>query len=56
VRSSESQPKMLKLPLFKDEEDILDEEEEDEHGETLCGACGGVYSSATVEFWIACDV
>jgi len=56
VRSSESQPKMSKLPLSKDEEDILDEEEDDEHGETLCGACGGVYSSATAEFWIACDM
>lgn len=56
VRSSESQPKMSKLPLSKDEEDILDEEEDEEHGETLCGACGGVYSAQTAEFWIACDM
>lgn len=29
-------------------------EEEDEHSETLCGACGGNYSPS--EFWIGCDV
>ncbi|OAY46262.1 PHD finger protein ALFIN-LIKE 2 [Manihot esculenta] len=36
---------------------LLDEsyaEEEDEHGETLCGSCGGTYSAD--EFWIGCDV
>ncbi|KAJ0695152.1 putative chromatin regulator PHD family [Helianthus annuus] len=30
------------------------EEEEDEHGETLCGTCGGNYSGD--EFWIGCDI
>nr|XP_043609431.1 PHD finger protein ALFIN-LIKE 2-like isoform X2 [Erigeron canadensis] len=30
------------------------EEEEDEHGDTLCGTCGGNYSEA--EFWICCDI
>ncbi|CAL9081400.1 PHD finger protein [Musa troglodytarum] len=29
-------------------------EDDDEHSETLCGACGGSYSAD--EFWIACDV
>ncbi|KAK8933457.1 PHD finger protein ALFIN-LIKE 8 [Platanthera zijinensis] len=31
-----------------------DEEDEDEHGSTLCGACGDNY--ANDEFWICCDV
>ncbi|OMO70631.1 Zinc finger, PHD-type [Corchorus capsularis] len=35
----------------KDEDEGLDEEE---HGETLCGACGENYASD--EFWICCDV
>lgn len=30
------------------------DEDDDEHSETLCGACGGSYSAD--EFWIACDV
>ncbi|KAI4385651.1 hypothetical protein MLD38_003647 [Melastoma candidum] len=29
-------------------------EEEDEHSDTLCGSCGGNYS--TDEFWICCDI
>lgn len=37
----------------KDEEEGLDEEEE-EHGDTLCGACGENY--AADEFWICCDI
>ncbi|KAJ8566127.1 hypothetical protein K7X08_037242 [Anisodus acutangulus] len=36
----------------KDEEDGLNEEEE--HGDTLCGACGENYASD--EFWICCDL
>ena len=32
----------------------LEEEDEDEHGETLCGACGENYASN--EFWICCDI
>ena len=31
-----------------------DEEYDDEHGNTLCGACGQNY--ADDEFWICCDV
>ncbi|KAK7388234.1 hypothetical protein VNO78_23045 [Psophocarpus tetragonolobus] len=39
----------------KDEEDeVLDEEDIEEHGETLCGACGENYASD--EFWICCDI
>ncbi|TMW92998.1 hypothetical protein EJD97_012308 [Solanum chilense] len=41
-------------PQVKDEDDGLDEEEEDEHGDTLCGACGENYASD--EFWIFCDM
>nr|GMC65454.1 PHD finger protein ALFIN-LIKE 4-like [Ipomoea batatas] len=37
----------------KDEDDGFDEEE-DEHGDTLCGACGENYASD--EFWICCDI
>ncbi|CAL5370071.1 unnamed protein product [Camellia sinensis] len=44
VRGSESQTKFSK-PQTKDEEEGLDEEDEDEHGETLCGACGENYAS-----------
>ncbi|XP_027329672.1 PHD finger protein ALFIN-LIKE 4-like isoform X4 [Abrus precatorius] len=39
----------------EDEEDLgLEEEDEEEHGETLCGACGESY--AADEFWICCDI
>ncbi|KNA22042.1 hypothetical protein SOVF_037710 [Spinacia oleracea] len=41
-------------PLTKDEEDGFDEEFEEEHGDTLCGACGDNYASD--EFWICCDI
>jgi hypothetical protein len=30
------------------------DEDDDDHSETLCGTCGGIYS--TDEFWIGCDV
>ncbi|CAI9091723.1 OLC1v1026823C1 [Oldenlandia corymbosa var. corymbosa] len=30
------------------------DEDEDEHGETLCGSCGGNYNAD--EFWICCDI
>nr|GMD43348.1 PHD finger protein ALFIN-LIKE 1-like [Ipomoea batatas] len=30
------------------------EKDEEEHGETLCGSCGGNYNAD--EFWIGCDV
>ncbi|KAJ4842268.1 PHD finger protein ALFIN-LIKE 4 [Turnera subulata] len=54
-RGSESQGKYSKPTRLKDEDDEgLEEEEEDEHGETLCGACGENYASD--EFWICCDI
>ncbi|KAL1189109.1 PHD finger protein ALFIN-LIKE 5 [Cardamine amara subsp. amara] len=37
-----------------EEEGFEEEEDEDEHGETLCGACGDNYASD--EFWICCDI
>ncbi|CAA3028014.1 PHD finger protein ALFIN-LIKE 4-like [Olea europaea var. sylvestris] len=52
-RASESQGKFSKSEP-KDEDDGLDEEEDEEHGDTLCGACGENYASD--EFWICCDV
>ncbi|XP_022951576.1 PHD finger protein ALFIN-LIKE 4-like isoform X2 [Cucurbita moschata] len=54
-RSSEPQIKTTKAVQSKDEdEEGLDEEDEEEHGETLCGACGENYASD--EFWICCDI
>lgn len=35
------------------EEEGSDEEDEDEHSDTLCGACGD--GDGTDEFWICCD-
>ncbi|XP_074576570.1 PHD finger protein ALFIN-LIKE 4-like [Curcuma longa] len=53
TRVSESQAKFPKAQVME-EDDELDEEEEDEHGDTLCGACGDNYASD--EFWICCDI
>ena len=52
-RGSES-AKYLKGGQPKDEEEGLDEVDEEEHGDTLCGACGENYASD--EFWICCDI
>ncbi|KAK0572389.1 hypothetical protein LWI29_030914 [Acer saccharum] len=52
-RSSES-GKYPKSVQPKDEDEGMDEEEEEEHGDTLCGACGENY--AADEFWICCDI
>ncbi|KAK2371226.1 PHD finger protein ALFIN-LIKE 5 [Trifolium repens] len=46
------QPKAALLP--KDEEEGLEEHEDDEHGEAMCGACGD--SNGADEFWICCDI
>ncbi|KVI01178.1 hypothetical protein Ccrd_020573 [Cynara cardunculus var. scolymus] len=48
-RGSESQGKYG----GKGDEEGLEEEDE-EHGDTLCGACGENYASD--EFWICCDI
>ncbi|XP_031110408.1 PHD finger protein ALFIN-LIKE 4-like [Ipomoea triloba] len=52
---SKPNPKSVKYSKVqtKDEDDGFDEEE-DEHGDTLCGACGENYASD--EFWICCDI
>ena len=52
-RVSDSHPKYLKGQP-KEEDDELDEDDEEEHGDTLCGACGDNYASD--EFWICCDI
>ncbi|KAM7491918.1 hypothetical protein LguiA_034839 [Lonicera macranthoides] len=48
-KSNNEQPKVN--PRLYDESYV---EDEDEHGETLCGSCGGNYSAD--EFWIGCDI
>lgn len=48
-----SEPVKFSKPA-KDEDEVVDEEDEEEHGETLCGACGENY--AADEFWICCDI
>jgi len=47
-RGSESQEK-----YSKDEGTL--EKDDEEHGETLCGACGENYAVDAYEFWICCD-
>ncbi|XP_073048333.1 PHD finger protein ALFIN-LIKE 5-like [Primulina eburnea] len=46
-------PEKISVSQAKDDEEGLDEEE-DEHGDALCGACGENYASD--EFWICCDL
>ncbi|KAE8678743.1 PHD finger protein ALFIN-LIKE 4 [Hibiscus syriacus] len=53
ARGSES-AKYLKIMQPTDEDEGLDEEDEEEHGNTLCGECGENY--AEDEFWICCDI
>ncbi|CAI9101463.1 OLC1v1038796C1 [Oldenlandia corymbosa var. corymbosa] len=54
-RQPESQPRAVKMSPPKDEEESVDTDEDDEEqGATLCGACGDNY--ATDEFWICCDM
>ena len=50
-RSGEVQSKLEKKGKPEPAND--EEEEEDEHGDTLCGICGGLYGAN--EFWIGCD-
>lgn len=53
-RSNDGQAKStLKLADEKLADESYEEDEE-EHGETLCGSCGGNYSAD--EFWIGCDI
>ncbi|GAV56965.1 PHD domain-containing protein/DUF3594 domain-containing protein [Cephalotus follicularis] len=53
-RVSESQDKYVKVMQAKDGDEEGLEDEDDERGETLCGACGESYASD--EFWICCDI
>ncbi|XP_059662034.1 PHD finger protein ALFIN-LIKE 4-like isoform X2 [Cornus florida] len=54
-QGSVSQGKYTKTLQLRDEDDDgLEEEEDEEHGDTLCGACGENYASN--EFWICCDL
>ncbi|GJW77530.1 PHD finger protein ALFIN-LIKE 1-like protein [Tanacetum coccineum] len=50
-RSSDGQVKSVQKPPA---EESYEEEEEDEHGDTQCGSCGGNYNGD--EFWIGCDI
>jgi PHD-finger len=40
--------------LVEDRGEEEDDDDEEEHGDTLCGACGENYASD--EFWICCDI
>ncbi|KAI3525761.1 hypothetical protein L1887_04824 [Cichorium endivia] len=42
------------MPKVAIEENYEEEDEEDEHGDTQCGSCGGNYNGD--EFWIGCDI
>ncbi|KAB2072525.1 hypothetical protein ERO13_A07G020800v2 [Gossypium hirsutum] len=54
-QGSEAQTKYSKAVPSQDEvDDGIEEEDEDEHGEALCGACGENYAGD--EFWICCDI
>ncbi|ESW08860.1 hypothetical protein PHAVU_009G080400 [Phaseolus vulgaris] len=53
-RGSESQEKYSKSMESKDEGAL--EKYDEEHGETLCGACGENYAIDADEFWICCDI
>ncbi|KAF1859623.1 hypothetical protein Lal_00010207 [Lupinus albus] len=52
MRAPEAQGRQSKALQPKDEDEEVEELDEDEHGETLCGACG----DATDDFWICCDI
>nr|KAJ0208366.1 hypothetical protein LSAT_V11C500257330 [Lactuca sativa] len=55
AKGSEPPAKFPKVSTPKDDDDEgLDDEDEEEHGDTLCGSCGENYASD--EFWICCDI
>ncbi|KAK7389650.1 hypothetical protein VNO78_24869 [Psophocarpus tetragonolobus] len=54
ARAPETQSRQSKTLQPKEDDEELDEQDDDEHGETLCGACGEHYG--TDEFWICCDI
>ncbi|URD77491.1 PHD finger protein [Musa troglodytarum] len=54
-QSRQAEPqKSSKMPPSKEEDGSRVEEDEEEHENTLCGACGDNY--ANDEFWICCDM
>ncbi|URD77489.1 PHD finger protein [Musa troglodytarum] len=54
-KSRQAEPqKSSKMPPSKEEDGSRVEEDEEEHENTLCGACGDNY--ANDEFWICCDM
>ncbi|KAK7271994.1 hypothetical protein RJT34_28310 [Clitoria ternatea] len=54
VAFSETQGRQSRAFQPKDEDEGLEEQDDEEHGDTLCGACGENYG--TDEFWICCDI
>ncbi|OIW15915.1 hypothetical protein TanjilG_04450 [Lupinus angustifolius] len=54
ARAAEAQGRPSKALQPKDEDEGVEEQDEDEHGDTLCGACGE--NNGTDEFWICCDI
>ncbi|XP_057457111.1 PHD finger protein ALFIN-LIKE 3-like [Lotus japonicus] len=54
ARAAETQGRQSKVSLSKDEDEGIEEQDDDEHGDALCGACGDNYG--TDEFWICCDI
>ncbi|KAK9705514.1 hypothetical protein RND81_07G062900 [Saponaria officinalis] len=53
TNSNTKSGKISKTVSEKEGDDGMEEEDELEHGDTLCGACGEHYASD--EFWICCD-
>ncbi|KAL3500837.1 hypothetical protein ACH5RR_039930 [Cinchona calisaya] len=54
TRGPDTQGKYSRGVPKDEEEDGLDEQEDEDHGDTLCGACGENYGAD--EFWICCDI
>ncbi|XP_016903219.2 PHD finger protein ALFIN-LIKE 5-like isoform X2 [Cucumis melo] len=53
-REAEKQGMYARQSQAREEVETLCEEDEDEHGDTLCGVCDENYASD--EFWICCDI
>ncbi|CAL9066124.1 PHD finger protein ALFIN-LIKE 8 [Musa acuminata AAA Group] len=53
-RPSESHAKASKMAPPTEEHSEGEDKDEEDHGNTLCGACGDNY--ANDEFWICCDI
>ncbi|XP_021720493.1 PHD finger protein ALFIN-LIKE 4-like [Chenopodium quinoa] len=53
-KSGNKYSKVTPQKVEEEEEGLEDDQDEDEHGDTLCGACAESYASD--EFWICCDI